>query len=431
MHRAGRRSSPAPTTTSTGSRRSTRISTTRCGRSRRRCRRRAGRPSLFGKWHLGHGDGHDPAGFDHWRVLPGQGHYHNPVFLDSARRDRRTWRLRHRPDHRRLHRLARSTRSDAPVRAVLPAQGTAPHVGARRASTSRCTTTSRSRIPTRSATIWRAAPRSCKRSRCGCSTSTRSSTSRRRCPTDSPSTRRSTGATSATSRTTCASSRRWTTTSAGCSTTSTSTTSPTNTIVVYTSDQGFFLGDHGWFDKRLMYEESLAMPLLIRYPDVIDPGTTSDDIVVNVDFGPTLLDLCGVDVPDHVQGRSFAPLLRGETPDDWPDVDVLPLLDAQRRRPRMPRPLRRADEDAQVDLLLQRPARPTRRSWARRTRSSGSCSISSPTRSKSTTSTASRARRRSRPNCSTNSHACRRESAISPSPPSGVLHLVPGTRCIT
>ena len=61
------------------------------------------------------------------------------------------------------------------------------------------------------------------------------------------------------------------------------------------------------------------MPLLIRYPAAIPAGTASDDIVVNVDFGPTLLDLCGLDVPDHVQGRSFAPTLRGETPDDWPE----------------------------------------------------------------------------------------------------------------
>ena len=91
-----------------------------------------------------------------------------------------------------------------------------------------------------------------------------------------------------------------------------------NTIVVYTSDQGFFLGDHGWFDKRLMYEESLGMPLLIQYPRRVNPGTTSDDIVVNVDFGPTLLDLMGVEIPGHVQGRSFAPILDGERPEDWP-----------------------------------------------------------------------------------------------------------------
>lgn len=90
-----------------------------------------------------------------------------------------------------------------------------------------------------------------------------------------------------------------------------------DTVVVYTSDQGFFLGDHGWFDKRLMYEESLRMPFLIRSPRHIDPGSVNDDIVVNVDFAPTFLDLAGVPVPKEVQGRSFAPILRGETPDDW------------------------------------------------------------------------------------------------------------------
>jgi arylsulfatase A-like enzyme len=91
-----------------------------------------------------------------------------------------------------------------------------------------------------------------------------------------------------------------------------------NTIVVYTSDQGFFLGDHGLFDKRLMYEESLTMPFLVRYPDGIAAGSTNDDIVVNVDFAPTFLELAGLDIPAHVQGRSFVPLLRGESPAEWP-----------------------------------------------------------------------------------------------------------------
>jgi arylsulfatase A-like enzyme len=91
-----------------------------------------------------------------------------------------------------------------------------------------------------------------------------------------------------------------------------------DTIVVYTSDQGFFLGEHGWFDKRLMYEESLRMPFLIRYPRLIPPGSTNDDIVVNVDFAPTFLQLAGVEIPEHVQGRSIVPLLAGQTPQDWP-----------------------------------------------------------------------------------------------------------------
>jgi arylsulfatase A-like enzyme len=91
-----------------------------------------------------------------------------------------------------------------------------------------------------------------------------------------------------------------------------------DTIVVYTSDQGFFLGDHGWFDKRLMYEQSLSMPLLIQYPKEVSPGSVNNDIVVNVDFAPTFLDLMHVEVPATVQGRSFAALARGQPVADWP-----------------------------------------------------------------------------------------------------------------
>ncbi len=90
-----------------------------------------------------------------------------------------------------------------------------------------------------------------------------------------------------------------------------------NTIVIYTSDQGFFLGDHGWFDKRFMYEESLRMPLLVRWPGVVKPGSTRDEIVLNVDFAPTLLAAAGLPVPPDMQGRTFVPLLRGESPKDW------------------------------------------------------------------------------------------------------------------
>jgi arylsulfatase A-like enzyme len=90
-----------------------------------------------------------------------------------------------------------------------------------------------------------------------------------------------------------------------------------NTIVVYTSDQGFFLGDHGWYDKRFMYEESLRMPFVIRHPAAIEPGTVSRDIVLNVDFAPTFLDYAGADVPDEMQGASFRPILEGARPDGW------------------------------------------------------------------------------------------------------------------
>lgn len=93
-----------------------------------------------------------------------------------------------------------------------------------------------------------------------------------------------------------------------------------NTVVIYTSDQGFFLGEHGWFDKRFMYEESFQMPFLVRYPREVRAGSVCDDIISNVDFAPTFLDLAGVRVPTYMQGCSFRPLLRGTTPADWQQV---------------------------------------------------------------------------------------------------------------
>jgi arylsulfatase A-like enzyme len=90
-----------------------------------------------------------------------------------------------------------------------------------------------------------------------------------------------------------------------------------NTVVIYTSDQGFFLGDHGLYDKRFMYEESLRMPFLVRWPAGIQAGTTSDAIGINCDFAPTFLDLAGRPTPQEMQGRSFLPIWRGRTPRDW------------------------------------------------------------------------------------------------------------------
>jgi arylsulfatase A-like enzyme len=90
-----------------------------------------------------------------------------------------------------------------------------------------------------------------------------------------------------------------------------------NTIVIYTSDQGFFLGDHGLFDKRFMYEESIRMPFLVRWPAGIKAGTRSDALALNVDFAPTFLAAAGVAAPPEMQGRSLLPVLRGRTPPDW------------------------------------------------------------------------------------------------------------------
>jgi arylsulfatase A-like enzyme len=92
-----------------------------------------------------------------------------------------------------------------------------------------------------------------------------------------------------------------------------------NTIVVYTSDQGFYLGEHGWFDKRFMYEESFRTPLLIRYPKEIEPGTKIDKLVQNLDFAPTFLDYAGIEIPEEMQGESFRKLIAGET-NEWRDA---------------------------------------------------------------------------------------------------------------
>jgi len=86
-----------------------------------------------------------------------------------------------------------------------------------------------------------------------------------------------------------------------------------NTLVVYTSDQGFYLGEHGWFDKRFMYEESFKTPLLIKWPHVITPGTTREEMVQNLDFAQTFLEIAGVASPPDMQGESLVPLLQGET----------------------------------------------------------------------------------------------------------------------
>ena len=90
-----------------------------------------------------------------------------------------------------------------------------------------------------------------------------------------------------------------------------------NTIVVYSSDQGFYLGEHGWFDKRWIFEESLRTPMLVRWPGVTKPGSTNADLVSNLDFAPTFLEVAGVPLPADVHGKSLTPVLKGQTPADW------------------------------------------------------------------------------------------------------------------
>jgi len=90
-----------------------------------------------------------------------------------------------------------------------------------------------------------------------------------------------------------------------------------NTVVIYTSDQGFFLGDHGWFDKRFMYEESIRMPFLVRWPQGIKGGTVQAAMTLNVDFAPTFLELAGLPVAPDMQGHSLVPLFSGQRPPEW------------------------------------------------------------------------------------------------------------------
>lgn len=90
-----------------------------------------------------------------------------------------------------------------------------------------------------------------------------------------------------------------------------------DTVIIYTSDQGFFLGDHGWYDKRFMYEESLRMPFIVRYPKDIKAGTVVDEIVTNVDIPATFADWAGIPIPEYFQGYSFRPLLDGSVPEGW------------------------------------------------------------------------------------------------------------------
>ncbi|MBN2348547.1 MAG: sulfatase [Bacteroidales bacterium] len=90
-----------------------------------------------------------------------------------------------------------------------------------------------------------------------------------------------------------------------------------NTMVIYTSDQGFYLGEHGWFDKRWMFEESLRTPLLVMWPEKIDPGSRNNNMVSNLDFAETFIDVASAKIPDDMQGHSLLPVLKGKTPKKW------------------------------------------------------------------------------------------------------------------
>ena len=106
-----------------------------------------------------------------------------------------------------------------------------------------------------------------------------------------------------------------------------------NTIVIYTSDQGYFLGEHGFFDKRMIYEESMRMPFVIRYPKEIEAGSMIDDLILNIDFPALFADYSGLDIPDFVEGKSFRQNLHGSTPPDWRTSIYYRYWLHQRQRP--------------------------------------------------------------------------------------------------
>jgi arylsulfatase A-like enzyme len=271
--------------------------------------------SLIGKWHLGHGGNSDPTGFDYWCVLPGQGEYHNPTFYDMGEEKQYTgyvtdiitdmsidWlekRDKERPfmlmcHHKAPHRPWEPSEKymtlyddiDIPEPETLfddyKTRSDAAKLAAMRISDHLTKTDVKQDPPEelegRELTSWYY--QRYIKDYLRCIASIDESVGRILDYLDQEGI-------------------------------------ADNTIVIYTSDQGFFLGEHGWYDKRFMYEESLRMPFLVRYPKAIKPGTINKDMIVNTDFAPTFLDYAGLDVPEDMQGYSLRPIFEGNTPDHW------------------------------------------------------------------------------------------------------------------
>ena len=271
--------------------------------------------ALVGKWHLGHGGFHDPAGFDYWTVLPDQGAYHDPLFLEDGDRSvtrpgyatdlitdlALDWIDARDPDRPFLamihHKAPHRSWEPAERHAALYDDRDIPEPPTLRDDyVGRSTAAVEARMRLRDLNAedlkaivppgltedqelsWRYQRYIKDYLRCVAALD--ENVGRLLDHLD------------------------------GLAITE-------DTIVVYTSDQGFFLGDHGWYDKRFMYEESLRMPLLVRYPREVAGGTSSDAMVLNVDFAQTFLDLAGVEPSRPMQGASLRPLLAGERPAGW------------------------------------------------------------------------------------------------------------------
>ena len=273
--------------------------------------------AMVGKWHLGEGPAHEPTGFDYWKVLPGQGEYHDPVFhtadgvvreqgyvtdiitedsigfLDRRDHDRPFFLMCHhkaphrpwdpKPEYRTRH-LERPPTPDTFDDDYANRARAAAAAKMRIAEDLTYDDLDLVQLPESPGERYLDGPH-------------------RKIPhPPDPA-------------------------AAGLRLRDRGT----GTVVMYTSDQGFFLGEHGWFDKRFIYEESLRMPFLVRTPAaVLDQprgaaegggaggGAVNTSMVCNVDFAPTFLELAGLPIPSYMQGRSIVPLLQGRTPADWP-----------------------------------------------------------------------------------------------------------------
>ncbi|SEE65401.1 sulfatase family protein [Ruania alba] len=268
------------------------------------------RTALFGKWHLGHGAGHDPDGFDEWQILDGQGEYDDPELISPAGRTQhpgyvtdvltdlaldwldqqdgtQPWLLLlwHKAPHRRWfpgpHEQHLYTDVTFPEPSTLfdDYEGRADAAGeaAIRVGRDLDELDVKTTIPAfdtaeeRTSWFYQRYMRDYLR----CVAGIDRTTGRLLDYLDA-------------------------------------TEQSDDTLVTYASDQGFFLGDHGWFDKRFMYSDSMRIPLVMRYPAEIPPGTVSTDFALNLDLAQTFLDFAGIEAPDRMQGRSLRPLCRGE-----------------------------------------------------------------------------------------------------------------------
>lgn len=270
---------------------------------------------LIGKWHLGHGGNYDPAGFDYWCILPDQGEYNNPEMIENGTRRRfdgyvtdiltdlsLQWlqdrsssnpfmlMLHHKAPHRRWvpspEYATKYEADEMPLPATFDddyqGKATAAQAANMRILDDIVDADTKVSAPDElygwELKYWKY--QKFIKDYLRCIDSVDDSVGRIMKYLDE-------------------------------------TNQSENTIVIYTSDQGFFLGDHGWYDKRFFFEESLRMPFIVKYPREIPKSSVCDAIVLNTDFAPLLLDFSDQQMPDRMQGLSFRHLLRNEEDGDW------------------------------------------------------------------------------------------------------------------